>query len=147
MKTFGNTLGELRNSTEIPRRLKDYINESIDIVISGSGSPDSESALGESVENSFGGNFFLVESKNDLHQIKTARNIKVYSERNSQYLSIEDEPDGMDVCEWLDNDKDSGYVVVALFTNNAGGNTYFIPAEFVTENVLKSIELTQKLWA
>jgi hypothetical protein len=80
----------------------------------------------------FGGNVFVVESPEDLREIRTVNR-----------TSLAEAPAVFDICQWYFN---FTFVEVFLATNNAGGNTYLIPDDIAnnSENVLKSIGLTEE---
>jgi hypothetical protein len=88
----------------------------------------------------FGGKIQLVESKEDLREISTG----IASVANDRWLTLYEVPESFDVCDWTDKDQD--FVQVVMCWNDAGGPLYFIPKEFVTENVLDSIKLTNAYW-
>ena len=96
----------------------------------------------EDFESYFGGFMYLIEDYDELDLIKTSR---LRSPDDDEWLSILEEPDSFDDCRWI---ADGRYVVIFMATNNAGGNTYFVPKEIADKcpNVTKSIELTHEAW-
>lgn len=90
--------------------------------------------VGQTYEWMYGGNPYLVESLEDLAEVKS------YCNKEHDGVSIKDSACIFDICEWLPCKE----IVMAVYiTSNAGGDAFFIPKEFVTENVLKSIELNK----
>jgi hypothetical protein len=87
-----------------------------------------------------GGDFHVLESEEELARVVHAIALEP---EDSSGKTLADAPDSYDVCEWTEQ---RNFVVVVLVTNNAGGDTYCIPKEFVTDNVLKSIEMTKEMY-
>ena len=122
MKQLGKTLKET---------LELDISDSIKTVMKTGFGPEDE---GQTHEWMYGGNPYLVESLEDLAEVKSYYN-------SFGGISLKDYECSFDICEWLPCKE---IVMVVYMTNNAGGDAFFIPKEFVTENVLKSIELNKR---
>jgi len=86
-----------------------------------------------------GGDFFLVEAVGDLSQIEFADFELVTGD--GKWPNLGDHSGAFDICDWLDPER--SYVEVLMIWANDGGPVFFIPAEYVTDNVLKSIEYTR----
>ena len=78
-----------------------------------------------------GGNFFLVESEEDLKDITT---FKINGE--GTYYSLYERSETYDYVEVHDNSIASIFIA----TNNAGGPTYLIPKKFWKDTVIESIK-------
>lgn len=103
-----------------------------------------ESMVTESYDNYLGGAFYLVESYEDLdlidtcemrEDIKSKRGWKTLAEVSSIF----------DIAEKIEGDQN--FVQICMIWNNAGGNLYFIPPEYQTENVINSISETSTAWS
>lgn len=92
-------------------------------------------------EADFGGGCYLVETDEDLAEIETLS--WSYRPGDNRYLNLSEIAAPFDVAEWIPSGE---YVNIFLATNNAGGNTYFIPREIAERNetVLESIAMTQE---
>jgi hypothetical protein len=88
----------------------------------------------------FGGAIYLAESIEDLKLIPST--IECFDREHESlggFYSIFEAAGSYDICEFI---KGGEYVRVLLICTNDGGDMYFIPKEFVTENVLISISLS-----
>jgi hypothetical protein len=125
MKYLGNNFEELIEN-EAPESLIDLIKEMYISIDS-----DDE----EDFEMDLGGGFYLIESLEDLSEIYTA----TLNEDTNEFYTINERADFFDICEYTSCKQ---FVQVLLCTNNAGGNTFLIPAAIAeqTPTVLESIE-------
>ena len=100
--------------------------------------------LGQTFEDYFGGQVFVVESIQDLHQIPTGFQPGEVDKDPGHlglvdgFLPLSSTPYNYDMCEVIDN-----YTVILLITNNAGGPVWYVPNEIArhSENIERSIEL------
>lgn len=92
----------------------------------------------EEYEDELGGAFYVVESAEDLKEVKVLER-----DDNGGWNSLYYTEGSFDSAEFLANGK---YAAFLMIWNNAGGNTYFIPKELCSKHVLDSIALTQRLW-
>lgn len=92
----------------------------------------------EEYEDELGGAFYVVETAEDLKQIKVLE-----KDDNGGWNSLYYTEGSFDSAEFLANGR---YAAFLMIWNNAGGNTYFIPQEFCNKHVLDSITLTQRAW-
>lgn len=85
-----------------------------------------------------GGNVFLVETVEDLTQIKTGN----WSASDERYLDVTEAVFIPDVIEETPTGKYWLYVVI---TNNSGGSSYYIPREIfaMCENLMASSEASE----
>lgn len=92
--------------------------------------------LGNDFNIDLGGPIMLVETFDDLYEIKTTK-----IGTDDKYLSIAEIEDNFDICEYFDKGK---YVHVLMCTHNGGGITYIIPIEIANQapTVAKSVFLT-----
>jgi hypothetical protein len=93
----------------------------------------------ESYEYLYGGHFWLVETFKDLESIKTR-----HVDSDGFYMSILKAADAFDMCEYVSDNP--AFVGIFNVTNNSGGDTYYIPQNLVTANIVHSIELTRQAW-
>ena len=102
---------------------------------------DIEVADTENFEGDYGGKCYLVETDEDLRRIETA--LWSYKPGDNRYLNLMETAAPFDSAEWVPG---GAYVNIFLATNNAGGNTYFIPREIAERNetVLESIAMTHE---
>lgn len=92
----------------------------------------------EEYEDELGGAFYIVETAEDLKEIKTL-------ERDGDgWKSLYNSSCSFDSAEFLSNGR---YAAFLMIWNNAGGNTYFVPQEFCNQHVLDSIALTKRAWS
>jgi hypothetical protein len=98
-----------------------FLGESLDAVRANAPSPIyihiaqtidflSDDADPDDLEGTFGGGFYLVESLADLEQF------------------IANAPCEFDVCEYVDD-----FLLLCIFTNDAGGDSYFVPQAIVEQ--------------
>jgi hypothetical protein len=76
-----------------------------------------EDSLQETFGYLFGGNLFIIESPEELRNIKGVQN-----------FSVDEAVDDYDVAEWTD---EGNFAIFALITNNSGGNSYAVPKSIV----------------
>jgi hypothetical protein len=106
--------------------------------------------IGKDFNSEIGGDFLLVEAYEDLKDIYTPIESKLPKAQQSEtcggWASILETPSSFDVCEWIDEEKT--FVGILLCTNDAGGTTFYVPAEIVSQcpNIEKSIEMTKEAW-
>lgn len=89
-------------------------------------------AVDEEYEDSIGGGFYICEKPEDLKEIKHING------------SLFDSSDIFDVAELVDIRSD--YLMFAMMSNNAGGNTYYIPGHLINSYALESMEKTKIAW-
>ena len=90
----------------------------------------------------FGGGIFIVDRIEDLKEIEGTILRAGTPEEIAQWqitTTLDKEPVGFDTYEDIGE-----FILVCLCTNNAGGNTYFIPKAFQTENVKNSKGWTEE---
>jgi len=97
----------------------------------------------EPYEYTLGGDFFLVETFEDLKEIKGT----VENKDTETWFSIFERADSFDICEYMPVTDAKRFVVVFTATNNSGGPMYFIPENICTRTVIESIALTRKFWS
>ncbi len=131
MKVLGTSLETLRQCgiPSLISRVEGYCkayNDELDSAL--------ETPIGENFDSDFGGPFLLVETEEDLDQIKTAT-----MGRNG-YYSIKERADIFDICEDFGD-----YFYILLCTNNGGGTTYLVFKELAKQfpNIELSMKLTQ----
>jgi len=99
-----------------------------------------------------GGDIFIVQSAEDLKQIRTATfqetgdvTQDTVVEESDGYLSIVETFDAFDCCEYILNGR---YVNILLCTNNSGGDTYIVPRNIADkcDNIRRSIMATSTAW-
>jgi len=85
--------------------------------------------------NYFGGDVFVIETAEDLDKIET-----------STGQSIREAPQSFDGCNEM---LDGTYTEFFLCTNNAGGNSYYVPKAIVDENpcVAACVKATELFWS
>jgi len=90
----------------------------------------------------YGGDVHLIENEIDLIEIPTT----VEAVGENRWKSITEVPDSYDSCRWL---PDKTYVEIFMGTTDAGGPTFFIPAEIAKQepNVLESIKMSNEAWS
>jgi hypothetical protein len=91
----------------------------------------------------FGGDFFLIETIEDVYEIPVMGIDTQTGEWQASNLGTL--PSVFDSCEPLDNGQ---FIHILNCTNNAGGNTYLVPKEIADKvpNIQKSIELTKNAY-
>ena len=87
-----------------------------------------------------GGFVYVVEKNEDLAQIEVFQSISDADGHFVRHMNITEKADSFDDAHWT---LDGKYVMIYKVTSDAGGNLYAIPKEFVTQNIIKSIELTR----
>lgn len=121
MKQLGNTFIEFLE--QLPSELTDYFKSEIELMDLSTEDLDSD------MEGMLGGYYYLVESVNDLKEIKT------------YHSSLYDSSDVFDVCTLIVDDK---FAQVGNMTNNSGGPVFLIPEKFFTNNVIDSVRKTSE---
>ena len=81
-----------------------------------------EEDMSENIADVLGGDVFLCETTDDLLKVEGVR----HGGDGFNYQNIIDGIPGFDVGEYLG---DKEFAVLALMTNNAGGDSYIIPKE------------------
>ena len=113
MKDLGNTLDELIKespSSDLIQMTFKFFEEN---------SEDEN----DTIEDIFGGRFYLVETEDDLKEIKTAK----YNKDTNDYYNILEIASEFDTAKTLD----PKFVMFFLATNNGGGNSYLVPYDMV----------------
>jgi len=90
----------------------------------------------------YGGDVHLIETEDDLKEIKTTI---VSKDNPNEWASILEKADSFDSCRILPH---SLYVEVFNATTDAGGSSYFIPLKLANEypTVIESINLSEQAW-
>ena len=133
MKKIAETIGEF-HAAELPESIHDYIDE---IVMS------LEAECNVLPEDTFmdilGGDFYIVESPEDLKEIKT-----FHFGRTGEFLTLAEASGAFDEMTKIGEDE---YVTLLVITNNSGGNTYFIPIDIYNGSrfLIESYSLTNGL--
>lgn len=125
MHKYGDTLIKVQ-SEKPPKCLLEYITN---VIVNTELWPDDE------YEDVIGGSFYLCEKPEDLEEIKTlvvGADGKWSNVTNS--ICIFD-----DVSMLGDNE----YLAFLMCSNNAGGNTYFVPKGLFIPSVIANFELTK----
>ena len=93
----------------------------------------------ETLSELLGGDVFLIEAAEDLHQIKTA----AYDASSDSWHDVTSIVYAPDAIEQLGGD--NGHWMWFLANNNAGGPSYYIPNEIFIgcENLLASSEMME----
>jgi len=155
MRIIGKTVKELREA-QLPAGLRAFIDEQIAYL-----NEDGDLEDNELISHICGGDFYVIESVEDLNQIPTR-----IADEDGRWKTLAEVPDYYDACEWIQiNPQDNlpleeirvpltedgftvlAYVFILNCTNNAGGPVYIIPAAFVTDTVAESVALTSKFWS
>lgn len=135
MKILANNLNELReaNIPALYDRINAYCN-------SFNQNEDPKYHIGNNFEIDLGGPIMLVETEEDLSEIKTTR-----FDDKGFYASISEKADTFDVCEYFDDRK---YVYVLMCTHNGGGTTYLIPTQisYKFPTIEESVYLTNAIY-
>jgi hypothetical protein len=97
----------------------------------------------EEFMNYYGGNFVVIESRDELKEISTTHLFETHEE--IRWKNLLEESDSFDLCRWILENK---WVEIMMCTTDAGGSTYFIPREIalMEPNVIASIELSKEIW-
>lgn len=88
----------------------------------------------EDFEDALGGSFYVLETSEDLKEVHTC----------AMDGDLSNSSDAFDAAYIIEG---GDYITLFLATNNAGGNSYFIPKHLWTPNVLACIEKTEKFWS
>jgi hypothetical protein len=131
MRDLGNTSAEVRRNA--PAEVLRYLERYGDV-------EEQPGFNSEDIEADFGGGIFIVESAQELGEIETAS----WSEEHGRYFSLAEVAAVFDVAEWAEPGGE--YAVFLLITNNAGGNTYFVPRHIAeaNSNATDSILMTEE---
>lgn len=127
MKILGENLFQTM-LTKLPEAIDSYIKSVCET--SGYVKEDDIKSFIEPYEDYFGGHFILVESLDDLKEIPVINSDTLSSDRPTLF----DSAGRFDYVEAIE-----GFMAILAISNNSGGNTYFIPEEFWTQNVLNSL--------
>lgn len=94
----------------------------------------------ESFNDFFGGDFYLIETEDDLKEIP----VHIPHPTEMRWLSVFERADSFDAAEEIGE-----HTLLLLCTNNAGGNSYFIPkaVSIKNQNVKDCVTLTSAFWA
>ena len=136
MKKLGDSIGAIYMNAPID--VYRYLKELCDKV-----------GVNTELSREFGGEFMLVESADDLGQIGTLVE-SVLPDNLAElggWASILETPAVFDMCDFINEEKT--YVAILLCTNNAGGTTYFVPADIARtcENIKASMTMTAVAWS
>ena len=129
---IGDVFSNPKTPVEVAVWLRDVIDNNVSKLYDQNNIPDWDEEL---VSDVFGGQFYLVETVADLKLIPTVNTIVAGANE-----SLFDVAADYDTCAWLTTKKN--FVQVFLATNNAGGDSWFIPKNCVTQTVLDSIDRT-----
>jgi hypothetical protein len=88
----------------------------------------------EAIEDVLGGPVCIVEYAADLKQVVTSTPSALHP---GAWASVLECPGAFDSAEWVGD-----YLEVLACSNDAGGTLYFIPRPLVTQNLERSIEMT-----
>ena len=92
--------------------------------------------ISEETMGNFGGDVFIVDKLDDLNEVEGLH----LTDRKEFYQRLDRGPASFDICERVGEE----YIICTLMTNNGGGDSYFIPKEFWTDNVLNSKDINGK---
>jgi hypothetical protein len=127
------------------------------------GLDDDEDVTTAEFDYVFGGDVNVVETLEDLKSISTVEDFHVPTGQIIQMTFDQMEANGIDTkdlrnanitetaasfdsAEWVADNK---WVVLFLATNNAGGESFYIPKDIVDQcpNIQKSIDMTTVMWS
>ena len=117
MKDLGNTLQELEERSPS----KDLIQMAFDFFAENSEDEN------DTIEDIFGGRFYLVENEEDLSKIKTCR----LNKETNDYYNILEKAAEFDMAKPIEGNR---FVVFFLATHNGGGDSYVIPMDLVNKH-------------
>lgn len=94
----------------------------------------------------YGGNIFICETEEDLKQIEQY-DLDWADEHEGKWPTILDKVFCWDVCDYVDQNKETKWAHVLQVTNDAGGPVYFIPESLWSICKLEEhIKMTKEGW-